>query len=80
MIGVGPLATTVSVVVAPELIVGDPGCVVMLGRTEIVDNAESTLPELLLTRTQYVELLVSAGVVKLDEFVPTGVVVTPTAP
>jgi hypothetical protein len=52
----------------------------MLGRTEIVDNAESTLPELLLTRTQYVELLVSAGVVKLDEFVPTGVVVTPTAP
>ena len=78
--GVGPLATTVIVVVAPELIVGDPGCVVMLGRTEIVDDAESTLPALLLTRTQYVVLLDNAGVVKLDEFVPTGVVVTPTAP
>ena len=78
--GVGPLATTVSFVVAPELIVGDPGCVVMLGRTEIVDDAESTLPALLLTRTQYVVLLVSAGVAKLDEFVPIGVIVTPTAP
>jgi hypothetical protein len=78
--GVGPLATTVSVAVAPELIVEDPGCVVILGRTEIVDDAESTLPELLLTRTQYVVLLVSAGVVKLDELVPTGVAVTPTAP
>ena len=78
--GVGPLATTVSVVVVPELIVGDPGCVVMLGRTEIVDDAESTLPALLLTRTQYVVLLVKAAVVKLDELVPTGFVVTPTVP
>ena len=78
--GVGPLATTVSVVVAPELIVGDPGCVVILGRTDIVDDAESTLPALLLTRTQYIVLLVNTGVVKLDEFVPTGVAVTPTAP
>jgi hypothetical protein len=52
----------------------------MLGRTEIVDNAESTLPALLLARTQYVVLLDNAGVVKLDELVPTEVVVTPTAP
>ena len=78
--GVGPLATTVSVVVAPELIVGDPGCVVMLGRNDIVDKEETTLPALLLTRTQYDVLLVNTGVVKLDEFVPTGVAVTPTAP
>ena len=78
--GLGPFVTTVSVVVAPELIVEDPGCVVMLGRTEIVDDAESTLPALLLTRTQYVVLLDNAGVVKLDEFVPTGVAVTSTAP
>ena len=66
--------------VEPELIVGDPGWVVMLGRTEIVDNVEFTLPAAFETRTQYVAVSVNAGVVKLDEFVPTEVVVTPTAP
>ena len=75
-----PFATTVSVVVEPELIVGDPGCVVILGRTEIVDNVEFTLPAAFETRTQYIAESVNAGVVKLDELVPTEVVVTPTAP
>ena len=66
--------------VEPELIVGDPGWVVMLGRNEIVDDVESTLPAAFETRTQYVAESVKAGVVRLDELVPTGVVVTPTAP
>ena len=52
----------------------------MLGRTEIVDNVEFTLPAAFETRTQYVAESVNAGVVKLDELVPTEVVVTPTAP
>ena len=52
----------------------------MIGRTDMVDSVESTVPTAFETRTQYVAESVNAGVVKLDEFVPTGVVVTPAAP
>jgi hypothetical protein len=38
--------------VDPELMVGDPGCVVIKGRIEIVAKEESALPAVLLTRTQ----------------------------
>jgi hypothetical protein len=48
--------------------------------TVTVATALSALPALLLTRTQKLVVAVSAGVVNDDEFVPTGVVVTPAAP
>jgi hypothetical protein len=46
----------------------------------MVARLESTDPAELLTLTQYEALSVSEGVVKVAEFVPTGVVVTPKAP
>ena len=50
------------------------------GRTDMIDSVESTVPTAFETRTQYVAESVKVGVVKLDALVPTGVVVTPTAP
>jgi UV DNA damage repair endonuclease len=70
----------VSDAVLPELIVLESGWVVILGLTEIVDNCESIVPTELVTRTQYVAVSVKEGVVKLEELVPTGIVVTPNAP
>jgi hypothetical protein len=48
--------------------------------TVTVAAMEFTLPEIMLTRTQKLVVEVSAGGVKLDEFVPTGVVVVPAVP
>jgi hypothetical protein len=52
----------------------------MIGRTDMVDSVESTVPTAFETRTQYVAESVNAGVVKLDELTPNGLVVTPSAP
>lgn len=77
------MATTDSVAVLPLVIVVEAGWVVIVGGaafTVTVAAVESTVPAALLTRTQYDALSVKARVVKLDEFVPTGVVVVPTVP
>ena len=75
-----PLATIVSDAVLPALIVDELGCAIIPGRTKIVESAESTLPKAFEIRTQYVSVSVSAGVVKVGELMPTGLVVTPKAP
>ena len=52
----------------------------MVGEHDIVAKAEFTIPAELLTDTQKLVVSVSEGVVNDEEFVPTGVVVVPTAP
>jgi hypothetical protein len=71
---------TVSFAVFPLMIVCDVGCVVMAGEHEIVASEEFTAPTLLLTRTQYVVVSVSAELVKFGELFPTGVDVSPAGP
>jgi hypothetical protein len=48
--------------------------------TDKVAKSESITAAELLTLTQYVVVVVNTGVVKVAAFVPTGLVVSPTAP
>ena len=85
MNGALPLATTLSAAVPPLVMVCEAGWVVMPVALQTVTVAvllfAVAVPlQVLVTRTQYDFVAVSAGVVKDALLVPTGVVVVPLAP
>lgn len=83
--GASPVATTVSVADDPLRTLVDAGCVVIDGgrQAEVTVTIAALLftrPQLLVMRTQKLVLDVSAGVVYVSEFVPTGRDVSPAFP